>query len=199
VANRRIDLTGPTTALNATTNAQGFFAFANLPAGNYAVAVADSQMRQTVTSTGQDRIRLALQLPAPAPPASEWQVNLEQGQGLPLLVGDIGVANAAIAITSPGGRRVQVTSGSKPEWGIGGFEIYATELGNYTLEFFGQRFVIPLQGQFTKAIFRKEGDSTEQQVRIVSMLLPRSRAEAILQSELEADADTRGLFTIQGV
>jgi hypothetical protein len=124
---------------------------------------------------------------------------LEQGKGLPLLVGDVGVANAAITITSPTGRPVQVTSGSKPEWGIGGFEIYANELGNYTVEFFGQRFVIPVQGQFTKATFRKEGETTTQQVRLVSMLLPRSQAETILQSHLEVNADTHGLFTIQSI
>lgn len=196
-ANRRIDLTGAATALNVTTDTQGYFAFANLSAGSYTVVVADSQVSQAVPTTGQDRVSLILQLPAP--PASEWQVDLEQGKGLPLLVGDIGVGNAVITITSPGGRRVQVNSGSKPEWGLGGFEIYATELGNYTVEFFGQRFIIPVQGQFTKALFRKEGDATEQQVRLVSMLLPRSQAEAILQSDLEVDADTRGLFTIQPV
>lgn len=198
VANRRLDLAGPATSLGTMTNAQGYFAFANLPPGSYTVAVADSTVRQTATTTGQDRVTLVLQLPAPPSP-SEWQVDLEQGQGLPLLVGDIGVANATITITSPSGRQVQVTSGSKPEWGIGGFEVYATELGNYTVEFFGQRFVIPLQGQFTKAVFRKEGDTTEQQVRLVSMLLPRSHAEAVLQSNLEAGTDTRGLFTIQSV
>src|SRR6185503_12150578 len=109
-----------------------------------------------------------------------------------------GVANGLIIITSPGGRRQQLTSGSKAEWGIGGFEIYATEPGNYTLEFFGQRFVVPVRGQFTKAIFRKEEGTAEQQVRLVSMLLPRAQAEA-LRAELEADADTQGLFTVQVV
>jgi hypothetical protein len=140
---------------------------------------------------------LALQLPPP--PSDGWQVDLSQGTGLPLLVGDIGLANQPIVITSPSGRQQQVISGSKPEWGVGGFEIYATELGNYIVQFLGQRFTIPVQGQFTKAIFRKDSGPPDEQVRLVSVLLPRARAEAILRGELEADADTRGLFTVQGV
>jgi hypothetical protein len=196
VPNWFVQLTGNGLNLTATTQAQGYFTFANLAAGSYVITVADSDISQTVANNGQEKVTLTLQLPAP--PGSGWQVDLSQGTGLPLLVGDIGVANAAITISSPSGRRQQVTSGSKPEWGIGGFEIYATELGNYSVEFFGQRFTIPVQGQFTKAIFRKEDGSAGQQVRLVSMLLPRSRAEA-LRTELEADVDTRGLFMIQGL
>jgi hypothetical protein len=71
-------------------------------------------------------------------------------------------------------------------------------LGNYVVQFLGQSFTIPIQGQFTKAIFRQQGGSPDQQVRLVSVLLPRSRAEA-LRAEFEADADTRGVFTIQEV
>lgn len=197
VADWFVHLTGSGVNLTATTNAQGIFAFANLGAGSYTLTVADSPISQTVIHNGQERVTLALQLPAPAV-SDGWQVDLSQGTGLPLLVGDIGVANGVITITSPSGRRQQVTSGSKPEWGIGGFEVYTTELGNYTLEFFGQRFAIPVQGQFTKALFRKETGSTEPQVRLVSMLLPRSRAEA-LRAELETDINTRGLFTVQVV
>lgn len=191
-----VRLTGNGLNSTATTNAQGYFTFANLAAGSYVISVADSEISQTVANNGQEKVTLTLQLPAP--PGSGWQVDLSQGTGLPLLVGDIGVANAVITITSPGGRRQQVTSGSKPEWGIGGFEIYATELGNYSVEFLGQRFTIPIQGQFTKAVFRKETGSADQQVRLVSVLLSRSRAEA-LRAELEADPNTRGLFTVQGV
>jgi hypothetical protein len=194
VADWFIHLSGNGVNLTATTNIQGHFAFANLAAGNYTITVADSNVTQTVANNGQERITLALQLPAPP---GGWQVDLSQGTGLPLLVGDIGVANQSIVTTSPGGRQQQVTSGSKPEWGIGGFEIYATELGNYVVQFLGQSFSIPVQGQFTKAIFRQSGSSPDPQVRLVSVLLPRSRAD-VLQAELEADTDTRGLFTIQG-
>jgi hypothetical protein len=84
-----------------------------------------------------------------------WQVKIERGRGLPLLVGDIGVANERITIFQPSGGDVQVTSGSKPEYGTGGFEIYAYEPGAYIVEFLDQHFEISMSGQFTKVIFTK--------------------------------------------
>ncbi|MFN8457931.1 MAG: SpoIID/LytB domain-containing protein [Anaerolineae bacterium] len=195
VARRQIRLTGSNVALGVATSDSGSFRFDGVPAGSYTMTVADSQISQNFTHTGQGKVTLALQLPAPP---SQWQVSLQPGQGLPLLVGDIGLPNTVITVISPAGRTTQVTSGSKPEWGLGGFELYASELGNYTLQFLGQSFVIPVQGQLTKAIFQKQGVSPDQQVRLVSTLLPRSRAEA-LQQALEASAETRGVFTVQGV
>ena len=89
------------------------------------------------------------------PTEVEWQVKIERGQGLPLLVGDIGVANERITIFQPFGGDIQVTSGSKPEYGIGGFEIYAHDSGTYKVQFLDQRFEILMSGQFTKVIFSK--------------------------------------------
>lgn len=191
VANRRIYLTGGPINLANTTNQAGQFRFENLPAGNYTITVEGSDFSQAVTSNGQNKVTVSLKL------AAQWAVKVERGQGLPLLVGDIGVANQTITITTPSGAQTQVISGSKPEWGAGGFEIYATTPGNYIVQFLGQSFTIPMTGQFTKATFRKEGDLPDEQVRLVSVVLPRSRAEAIFKSELEADPDTRGLFEIQ--
>ena len=181
--------------LTDVTNEQGYFLFENLPAGNYTITVEDSNISQTITLTGQNKVTLTLTLPIPA---GGWQVELERGPGLPLLVGDIGVANEPIMVTNPKGFQTQITSGSKLEWGTGGFEIYAPETGNYVVQFLGQSFTIPMDGQFTRAIFRKSEGGPDEQVRIVSTLLPRSKAEAILQTELEADPDTKGLFEIQG-
>jgi hypothetical protein len=90
--------------------------------------------------------------PAAAPPEPAYR--LETGSGLPLLVGDIGVAGESITITRPDGRVERLTGGSKPEYGPGGFEIYANMPGEYRLEFMGRRFDIPLSGaQFTRVIF----------------------------------------------
>ncbi len=193
VAGRQIRLTGPNLALSVTTGDSGAFRFERVAAGSYTVSVADSQVSQNFSHSGQGQVTLTLQLP---PPPVQWLVNVQPGQALPLLVGDIGLPNTAITVISPTGRPTQVTSGSKPEWGLGGFEFYASELGNYTLQFLGQSFVIPVQGQLTRAIFQKQGSSPDQQARLVSGLIPRSRAEA-LRSALEAGVDTRGLFTVQ--
>ncbi len=194
VANRLIHLASDIVALAETTDASGYFRFENLSAGRYTLTVADSELEHVVTSTGQDKVTLRVKLP---PPPTAWRVEIQRGTGLPLLVGDIGEANQAIVITRPTGTRTQVVSGSKPEWGVGGFEIYAHEPGNYVVQFLGQSFTIPMSGQFTRVIFRKGEEPPEEQVRLISALLTRSQAEAILQAELEADPDTRGLFEIQ--
>ena len=196
VSNRLIYLTSDTLTLTDATDEKGYFLFENLPAGTYKVTIEDSTLTQSVTSTGQNKVTLALQLPAP-PTTGDWEMSIQRGQGLPLLVGDIGVANEPVVITDPKGFQSRVVSGSKPEWGVGGFEIYAPLTGNYLTQFLGQSFTIPMNGQFTHVTFRKRETPPEEQVRLVSNLLPRSQAETLLQSELETNPDTKGLFAIQ--
>jgi hypothetical protein len=89
----------------------------------------------------------------PAQPA--WQVKIDRDAGLSLLVGDIGVANERITITWPGGQVGQVTGGSKPEYGRGGFEVYAQETGTYKIQFLNQSFDIEMSGQYTRVTFSK--------------------------------------------
>jgi hypothetical protein len=91
----------------------------------------------------------------PNPMVSEWEIKIERGVGLALLVGDIGVAHEAVTITLPSGRVERVNSGSKPEHGKGGFEIYAHEPGTYKVAFLDQTFEVLMGGQFTKVIFSK--------------------------------------------
>jgi hypothetical protein len=70
-------------------------------------------------------------------------------------VGDIGVANEKITIAKPHGLREELVSGSKPEFGVGGFETYAQAPGTYRVEFMDQRFDLALRGRFTKVIFTR--------------------------------------------
>ena len=72
-----------------------------------------------------------------------------------LLVGDIGIRGERITVTRPDGRREQLTSGSKLEYGLGGFELYAQQPGRYLIEFLDQTFELQLTGQFTKVIFER--------------------------------------------
>jgi hypothetical protein len=98
----------------------------------------------------------AVEVETPVQPAQAgWQLEIEHGAGLVLLVGDIGLANERITIIRPNGITEQVTSGSKPEYGTGGFEVYAQDPGTYQLEFLDQSFEISMSGQFTKVIFSK--------------------------------------------
>lgn len=195
VASRTILLTGEGISLAAATDEQGRFLFENLPAGAYTVTVPDSPLGQAVTLTGQNQVSVSLRLPEP-PPAGEWRVDIQRGAGLPLLVGDIGEAGAPINILNPKGFEMRITSGSKPEFGAGGFEIYAPDVGDYTLQFLDQTFVIPMNGQFTRVTFSRT-TVPEVEARLVSAWMPLSRAETVLYSGLENDPDTRGLFSIE--
>jgi hypothetical protein len=112
--------------------------------------------------------------PSPAEPAvvvekpvSRWTYTLSPGQGLPLLVGDIGVKDERVVVIKPDGTMDQLISGSKPEYGPGGFETYANVPGAYKIQFMGQSFEIPLSGQqFTKVTFNQMADPASVQVSI---------------------------------
>lgn len=197
VAERNISLTGEAGRLTAATGQNGYFLFEELPAGIYLIAVAGSDLQQQVILTRGSRVALALKFAMP-PETEEWQVVLERGQGLPLLVGDIGLPNRPMVVTSPGGQKEQRISGSKPEFGPGGFEVYATETGNYIVEFEGQRFIIPMTGQFTKVIFRRATSTEGEPVRLISSVLPRHQAEALLRVLVTADPAAQNLFRIVG-
>lgn len=156
VANRLITLTGPDVSSVDATDEFGRFRFENLPAGSYTLTVEDSTLTQSVNSTGQNTVTLAFQLAAPPP--AEWQAVVAREENTPLLVGDIGIANQPVVITNPAGEQTRVTSGSKPEWGTGGFETYAPAAGNYVIQFLDQTFTIPISSQFTRVVFKKRQD-----------------------------------------
>jgi hypothetical protein len=113
---------------------------------------------ETTTPTVEVETSIFAEPETPTSPAkTEWQLEIERGAGLSLLVGDIGLANEQITITRPDGVTEQVTSGSKPEFGVGGFEVYAEKPGTYKVEFLDQSFEISMSGQFTRATFSKAG------------------------------------------
>jgi len=112
-----------------------------------------------------------------------------------LLGGDIDVANEPIVVTDPNGFQTILTSGSKPEYGVGGFEIYAPLIGNYVLQFLGETFTISMNGQYTKVTFRYVEGPEEDQFLLVSDPMSRAEAEA-LHNGLETHPETQGKFEI---
>jgi hypothetical protein len=94
-------------------------------------------------------------LTLPPPTEGEWFMEVTRGSGLPLLVGSLPEAGLTITITDPGGNAVQVTSGSKLEYGVGGFEVYAIQHGTYSIQFLDQTFALQMEGQFTRVTFSR--------------------------------------------
>ncbi len=279
VAKARVTLTGQGQSVETTSSAVGAYRFSNVPAGVYTLQLPAYHIRQDNLAplAGQD-LTVDLSLPDPSRPAII--VDAARGPGLSLLTGDWGQPNAVMRVKPPKGQVFAVTTGSKPEYGSGGFEFYATETGTYTLEIEGYRFDIPMSGQFTRLTFRRsepprngaiqgvvldhqsqpapnrpiqltgpdsltltattnaQGNFSfaglppgaytvsvtdsplaqavtstgqdsqsltfqlpappEPQVRLVSAAMPLSQAQALLQTALETNPNTRGVFGIQG-
>jgi hypothetical protein len=71
-------------------------------------------------------------------------------------VGDIGLPNETITVLKPNGTSDRLRSGSKAEYGVGGFEMHANIPGMYRVQFLDQTVEIPLSGrQFTKVTFHQ--------------------------------------------
>jgi hypothetical protein len=119
--------------------------------------------------------------PGPPPNGGGWKVELERGPGLALIVGDwpLGPGHE-LRFTSPSGRVDVKTSGEKLEFGPGGFESYAQETGDYTLEGGGLSFTIPMSGQFTRVVFEEGDGGGVEMVKLVSRPMTLQEAEAIL-------------------
>jgi lysozyme len=63
------------------------------------------------------------------PSGAPYRVEVEHRAGLPLIVGDYPVPGVTLVVTNPWGHSETVVTGSKPEWGQGGFELYAAPPG----------------------------------------------------------------------
>jgi hypothetical protein len=175
------------------TGADGSYRFDGLPAGTYTLTVTGTDVTQTVQSDGLTPVTVDLTLPPPA--GEEWIMEVARGSGLPLLVGSMPEAGIRVTITDPFGTAVEVSSGSKPEYGVGGWETYAPHTGVYTIQFLNQTFTLPMYGQYTHVTF-KRGIHVESQARLVSHPMPLPQANAWLRY-FESNELTQGLFTLE--
>jgi len=190
---RQINLSGSGPSRTTTTGADGGYRFDGLPAGGFTLTVVGTGLTHSVQSDGVTPVTVNLTLPPP--PSAEWSMEVTRGAGLPLLVGSLPEAGIPITITDPYGTAARVESGSKPEYGVGGFETQAPNTGNYTIQFLDQAFVVPMDRQFTRITFTR-GAPPETRARLVSDAMPRSQADAWLQ-HFESDEQTHGLFELE--
>lgn len=192
---RVIKLQGTTGAQTTVTGADGGYVFENLVAGAYGLTVPDSPISETVTLDGREFKTLNLKL-AVTTTSGEWVVETQVRPGsLPLMVGDIGEPKQPITVTSPGGAQMIVVSGGKPEFGPGGFEIYAPEKGIYTLEFLNRQFTIAMEGPMLYLTFRKKAEVL---ARLISTTLPLSQINALL-TQIKTETGKTDIFNIEEV
>ena len=182
-------------AQTAGTGPGGDYTFETLPAGTYNLSVPETTISKTVTLDGREFKTVNLILAA-AITSGGWTVDIQpRPGGLAFMVGDTGAANQPITVTAPGGSQTVTVSGSKSEYGPGGFEIYAPEHGIYTLQFQDKTFTIPMEGKMVHLTFRPEAES---QARLVSAPMPLSQAQTLLK-QLSVQTNAGDVFTLEAM
>ena len=189
----QISLIGSSGSRTTTTDPYGNYHFHGLSAGTYTLRVLNTNVAETVQSDGLTPVTVDLTLPPP--PSEDWIMEVSRGSGLPLITASMPQAGILVTVTDPFGNAVQVVSGSKPEYGAGGWEVYATQTGTYTIRFLDQTFTLPMSGQYTHLTFRR-GVQMQAQARLVSHSMSFSQADALLQ-HCESHESTRGVFTLE--
>jgi hypothetical protein len=174
------------------TDRNGLYRFENLPAGTYQLALPGDSLVQTLTLDGQSFQGLDLTFPL-LTESGGWRMVVSYGGNAPVIVGDIRQANQPLRLTGPSGAELTATSGTKPEYGPGGFEIQTREQGYHTLQFLNRRFTLPLQGKVAQLRFEVVDAPP---VRITSQPLARAQAEALL-TRFAADPNLKSIFRIE--
>jgi hypothetical protein len=86
-------------------------------------------------------------------PAGGWQMKVKVRPGLHIIAGSFPKAGIQLTITDPWNHATTVVSGSKPEYGAGGFEALAPNATTYTLSFLDQTFALQTQNASTIVTF----------------------------------------------
>jgi hypothetical protein len=86
-----------------------------------------------------------------------------------------------------------VTSGAKPEYGAGGFEVVCWVDGIFTLAFLDQQTQVDAQGNFTLVRFTQVPSGA---ARLVSSLLTRHKADEVF-TQLQNTTEYREVFRME--
>jgi hypothetical protein len=87
------------------------------------------------------------------PPATAWQMKVEHLAGSRILAGSFPRAGIQVTVTDPWGNATSAVSGSKSEYGPGGFEVLAPNPAEYTVAFLDQSFKVQTQNGATVVTF----------------------------------------------
>ena len=147
----------------AISGSDGSYRFTHLPAGTYSLLVVDYHLRREslVLASGQ---QLTIDLKLTSSPETTWKMQIERQSGLPVLAGSLPRGGAEVTLHTPIGVTFKRMSGSKPQYGLGGFEFWAPNRGLYQLGFLDQTFEITLEGQFTLVTLTEAARATDKGV-----------------------------------
>ncbi len=175
-----------------TTNDRGEYRFTGLAEGVYTAEIADTELQHdNIQLDGQNTAQVDFLLPS----TFGWQVNVRRQAGLRLLIGSLPQSGVAVSITDPWGHAVTVLSGSKPEYGVGGFETPIWAVGQYSIRFLNQEFKIDMHDETVFVTF-SEGASSQADSRLVTGWQALSAAEALLQ-QLQQIVEFASWFSLE--
>jgi hypothetical protein len=194
----------------ATTDAEGKYRFQDLPAGSFNIDLMDTEVRKSgIRTRGVDEIEVNLVVP----PAPDWRKTVEHRPGVRAIAGVLPRGGIELSVTDPWGNRTVVVSGSKQEYGKGGFELPVWSDATYVVEFLGQAFKVPVQGDFVFITFTERPSEKPKQppeqppdqpappkVEVDARLLTRWMKEDEVRrwlERIEEEAAFKGLFTIE--
>jgi hypothetical protein len=96
-------------------------------------------------------------------PETGWNLTIEHVPGAPILAGSMPLAGIRLVATDQWGNARLATSGTKPEYGIGGFEMPAPYAATYTIAFLSEEFSLQTRGGTT--LLTLTPDSTQSSPR----------------------------------
>ena len=145
--------------------------------------------------TGIEVRKIAVAPPPPPPPKPQhWRMTVERRPGPRLIVGTFPRPGIQITATDPWGNGFSSISGSKPEYGPGGFEILIFRDATYRLQFLGESFEVEVRGETVHLTF--EEVEQEAEYRVVSRWMAAKRVKRIV-SRLSKEPRFQGRFQIE--
>ncbi|MGQ9627831.1 MAG: SpoIID/LytB domain-containing protein [Anaerolineae bacterium] len=174
------------------TDEEGRFRYPGLPAGEYSLQVAETNVKKEgIRLDGRNAVTVDLTIPT----SGAWVMDVDKRPGLKLLIGILPRSGIPVTIADPWGNTFSTTSGSKPEYGPGGFELPIWHNGIYTIRFEGQSFPVEIVNQTVIVTFREAPTGTPSS-RLVTNWMALAEAEGLL-AELERYKAYLGLFQLE--
>ena len=122
-------------------------------------------------------------------------MDIERRRGVRAIAGSFPRAGIHVIVNSPGGYAVTLQSGTKPEYGVGGFEVPVWTNGTFTLEFENESFFVVVEDNYIVCTFSETQQDLAEH-RLVSLFMEPSLAQRWLD-HFNADGTYAGLFALE--
>ena len=136
--------------------------------------------------------------PSPEPSQAAWRMSVERhprSDGIRVIAGSFPRPGLRLDVSDPWGNTVSVTSGSKAEYGPGGFEVPVWADATYTLRFLSEVFQVEVSQEIAVLTFTEDGAEHDEEanVRLITNWMDQDRVRGLLQDLSRYE----GLFSVE--